>query len=433
MHWVKVFIGIGVIVGSIPLACARIEPFVTWYYTFVWYGLILFMDSLRAARGKGSLIFDRPRAFLCLMFWSAAIWFLFEVFNFRLGNWYYVFASDQKWVRIAGSWLSFATVLPALYLIEKLLEDARLFASNTSFGIKMEGGRLKVAVLLGVTCLVLPLLWPRYAFPLIWACGFLLPLPWYIRHVKDTFLTDLTLSYPGRFLRILLAGMICGLLWEGFNFFATIRWIYTVPFLEEIKLFEMPPLGFLGFPPFALECAVMYGLLAGLGWAPCLDGWGRPRRVQEKRTRSALVAAIPALFLGVIALEGMEHFTIDSYTPRSDALELSEEAGQLLEARGISDCFQLEKALKDPEFEKAFKEAGMSMTEFEPLLDLALLRGMGTKNAIILSSLGIRSMAQLSECDPDEIAERWPRNEDKPQIRTRSSRIRIWIHAAGNR
>jgi hypothetical protein len=30
------------------------------------------------------------------------------------------------------------------------------------------------------------------------------------------------------------------------------------------KVFEMPLLGFLGFPPFALECAVMYNFLTVL-------------------------------------------------------------------------------------------------------------------------------------------------------------------------
>jgi len=31
-----------------------------------------------------------------------------------------------------------------------------------------------------------------------------------------------------------------------------------VPILPEVKVFEMPILGFAGFPPFAVECFVMY-------------------------------------------------------------------------------------------------------------------------------------------------------------------------------
>ncbi len=41
---------------------------------------------------------------------------------------------------------------------------------------------------------------------------------------------------------------------------------YSVPYLGGVKLFEMPVLGYLGFPPFALECYAMYHWLRG-GWA----------------------------------------------------------------------------------------------------------------------------------------------------------------------
>ena len=95
---------------------------------------------------------------------------------------------------------------------------------------------------------------PLYCFPLIWAFGFLLPLPLVARRVRSSLLGDLEAGSAGRLMRILIAGMICGLIWEFLYHFARTRWIYTVPFLEDLKLFEMPPLGFLGFPPFALEC-----------------------------------------------------------------------------------------------------------------------------------------------------------------------------------
>jgi hypothetical protein len=58
----------------------------------------------------------------------------------------------------------------------------------------------------------------------------------------------------------LLGGLVCGILWEFWNFWARTKWIYAVPILSEIKIFEMPVLGFLGFPPFAVECYVLYHL-----------------------------------------------------------------------------------------------------------------------------------------------------------------------------
>jgi hypothetical protein len=33
---------------------------------------------------------------------------------------------------------------------------------------------------------------------------------------------------------------------------------------QNVKIFEMPAPGYLGFPPFAVECFVMYGSAAGL-------------------------------------------------------------------------------------------------------------------------------------------------------------------------
>ena len=36
-----------------------------------------------------------------------------------------------------------------------------------------------------------------------------------------------------------------------------------MPYLGSLKLFEMPVLGYLGFPPFALECYAMYHWLRG--------------------------------------------------------------------------------------------------------------------------------------------------------------------------
>ena len=44
------------------------------------------------------------------------------------------------------------------------------------------------------------------------------------------------------------------------------KWIYTVPIFGDIKIFEMPVLGYFGFPPFALECLAMYVFVRRLFW-----------------------------------------------------------------------------------------------------------------------------------------------------------------------
>jgi hypothetical protein len=60
------------------------------------------------------------------------------------------------------------------------------------------------------------------------------------------------------------SGLVCGVLWEFWNYWALTKWTYTVPYPPDVKLFEMPVLGYLGFLPFALECFAMYHFCRGV-------------------------------------------------------------------------------------------------------------------------------------------------------------------------
>ena len=52
-------------------------------------------------------------------------------------------------------------------------------------------------------------------------------------------------------------GIVCGVLWEFWNYWAIGKWQYLITFAGP-KLFEMPVPGYLGFPAFAFECCTMY-------------------------------------------------------------------------------------------------------------------------------------------------------------------------------
>ncbi|MBI4305729.1 MAG: hypothetical protein HY678_05355 [Chloroflexi bacterium] len=47
------------------------------------------------------------------------------------------------------------------------------------------------------------------------------------------------------------AGLVCGFLWEFWNFWSSPKWVYSVPLLGFGKVFEMPILGYAGYVPFA--------------------------------------------------------------------------------------------------------------------------------------------------------------------------------------
>ena len=103
--------------------------------------------------------------------------------------------------------------------------------------------------------------YPRYFYPLVWGSFFFLLEP--INHAlgAPSILGEWQRGSLRKFCLLLLSGLICGFLWEFWNYWAISKWIYTVPFVGQIKLFEMPVLGFLGFPPFAVECYVMMNFI----------------------------------------------------------------------------------------------------------------------------------------------------------------------------
>jgi hypothetical protein len=41
------------------------------------------------------------------------------------------------------------------------------------------------------------------------------------------------------------------------------KWVYSVPFVDRFHVFEMPILGFAGYLPFGLECAVIAHFVRG--------------------------------------------------------------------------------------------------------------------------------------------------------------------------
>jgi hypothetical protein len=71
-----------------------------------------------------------------------------------------------------------------------------------------------------------------------------------------------------------LAALLCGLFWELWNWGSAAQWHYQVPYVQHFHVFEMPLLGYAGYLPFGLECALAADLVARL--APC-DRIG-PRR-----------------------------------------------------------------------------------------------------------------------------------------------------------
>ena len=124
-----------------------------------------------------------------------------------------------------------------------------------------------MAVIVGAAMVLLPIaVHSTYLAAPIWL-GFILLLdPLNARAGNESILGDWYQGRTRRLVNLLIAGLACGIIWEFWNYWSGTKWIYNVPILPELKIFEMPVLGFGGFPPFAVECFVMYVTVRRLLW-----------------------------------------------------------------------------------------------------------------------------------------------------------------------
>jgi hypothetical protein len=257
-------LGLAIVIGSEVLLFLKVEWVTIWFTPIVWTGYILFVDSL-VLRLKGeSLIHDRLKEFLMMLWLSIFFWLMFEVYNLFLKNWYYVNLPSQAWQRNLGYGWAFATIFPGIFETTELLEALFPFHRIRRSPFRFSDFSLSLSVVMGVLCVIVPPLLPypiaRYLFGFVWLGFFFLVDPLNMQLGAPSILRDWEEGQPGRTYALLLGGLVCGILWEFWNYWARTKWIYAVPILSEIKIFEMPVLGFLGFPPFAVECYVLYHL-----------------------------------------------------------------------------------------------------------------------------------------------------------------------------
>jgi hypothetical protein len=295
----------------------RVQLVLVWFYPIVWWSYIFIVDSIIDRRTGRSLIWEGGRRFWLMAAWSAVIWLLFEAFNLRLENWWYHGVPVSRPIRWAGTLISFATVIPLLAETERLLNSFRVFDRTVAATIRVTPGLLLASQITGTLMLLACLLFPRYTFPLVWGGVVLLIDPINYRAGAPSLLRDWVNGRPGRTYRLLTAGLIAGLLWEFWNFWAVARWSYTVPFVGNWKIFEMPVLGFLGFPPFALEAFALYQFFCR-PWGASI--WPRPSASAPMRRPSkvvTLLAIILVLLFCLIVLLAIDRHTILSFADGS--------------------------------------------------------------------------------------------------------------------
>jgi hypothetical protein len=264
------WIGIAALGASELLMLRRVEPFWTWHTPIAWSAFILIADAIVWRRRGDSWLTRSPGEFVFLAVCSIPLWLVFEYYNLFIRNWYYVNLPENFWLRQAGYAWSFATIWPAIFMTAELVgalrearqshprpENGSAAWDRRSFVIDEKAAWVFAAV--GAAMLVWPIVWPSpYLAAPVWL-GFILLLdPVNRRLGGESLLQDAREGRWDRLINLGLSGLICGFLWEFWNYWARAKWIYAVPILPDVKIFEMPVAGYLGFPAFALECFTMY-------------------------------------------------------------------------------------------------------------------------------------------------------------------------------
>jgi hypothetical protein len=260
------YIGLFVIVLAEVLLFSGNRLVGHWFTPIVWTGYILFVDALLYKfQGRSPLMTDRLE-FLIVALISVGGWWLFEFYNApRFWNsdlelwWHYHNLEPNLWVRRIGYDWAFATIFPAIFLTAELFRSTIFARDRLRLGISLPKSAKVLLVIIGAVGAIVPLIILSGWFaPVIWLSFVLLLDPLNALRGWPSITGDLARGDWRRLLSLLASGFICGFLWESWNYWALTKWTYTVPYLGNIKIFEMPVLGYLGFPPFAIECWAMY-------------------------------------------------------------------------------------------------------------------------------------------------------------------------------
>ena len=168
----------------------------------------------------------------------------------------------------------------------------------------------------------------------------------------------------------------------------------------------MPVLGFFGFPPFAVECYVIYNFISLFrhqrGWEE--DNY---RLNHEKRVKHLWVwcSSLVAISFCLCTFKAMDEKTVNSYWPDLKELQMiSPEIALNLTSLGIETPKEL---LAKTESEKEKKELAIKLNVSESniakwisLSKLAELKRMGTLNANLLNKAGIENVTDLAKQNP---------------------------------
>jgi hypothetical protein len=373
------------------------------------------MDALLSFKKNKYLILNKHLPFLIII--SCGFWCVFEVINIRIQNWFYINLPSDIYQRYTGYFLAYGTVIPAIYVTKEFINSiigeinynaaSRFSCGANHLEVSLEvpaSGIIKTkpirirnypaySIMLGVITILLTCLFPVYFFPLTWVFLALILDGYNYLKGYASFIEDFQKGFMSNFIGTALSGLICGVLWEMWNFWSVSKWVYTVPFFEDIKLFEMPFPGYIGFLVFSFEVVTFLNFIEGM----------------LIRRRSAILIVLSCFVFSVFSFVMIDRHTVFSYSTKVEGLSFIEK-GKInhFVAKGVKTSYGIDKKLLD--------------NSERDSINLLHLKGMGMANFLKLQKHGIKNINDLSMLDDRTLSNIL--NEGN------LSRIRVYVKAA---
>jgi hypothetical protein len=232
-------------------------------FAVLWLGYIVALNAFVHRRAGRSLLTHRTRWFLSLFPASAVFWWLFEYLNQFAGNWYYSgIEARGDWEYFLQATLPFCTVLPAVASTWDWLRQSPRLDVLALPSVKGGAPLAWLALVAGTLGLAGIGLWPDALFSLLWLAPLAVLAGLQKLLVGETLFAPLARGDWRPLLQPAFAALVCGLLWELWNYGSLARWHYGIPYVERFRVFEMPLLGYAGYLPFGVECALVMDLVA---------------------------------------------------------------------------------------------------------------------------------------------------------------------------
>src|SRR5438552_997921 len=105
--------------------------------------------------------------------------------------------------------------------------------------------------------LILVMAWPKIFYPFTWTSLVLIFEPVNYWMGRPHFLQQLRHGDWRTVVSLALGGLVCGFFWEMWNYYSFPKWIYHIPGVAFLRIFEMPLLGYGGYMPFAMELYIL--------------------------------------------------------------------------------------------------------------------------------------------------------------------------------